>query len=99
MKKLPRNHTFRGKRYKITTATKRAMGVNRGDCDSPSGPGKTIRVGNDLMQPSKDKELMEVLLHEGLHACMWDVSEEGIHQTADSLANLLWRCGYRRIME
>ena len=99
MKNLPYSHVFRGKRYRITMATKRALKGHYGDCDSPTEHEKVIRINKGLMKPGEDQQLMETLIHEGMHACTWDAAEEMVHGTAESLAKLLWRCGYRRIME
>jgi len=99
LRNLPHNHIFRGKRYRITTATDRTLGGLGGDCDAPTQLGKVIRINKDLMKPDMNQELMEILLHEGLHACIWDASESTVQETAESLAKLLWKCGYRRIME
>lgn len=36
-----------------------------------------------------------VLIHETLHACQWDLSEEAVVEVAASMARLLWNLGYR----
>jgi hypothetical protein len=40
---------------------------------------------------------METILHEALHALYPDESEESVTRNGRDLANLLWRCGYRKI--
>ena len=96
MKKLPLNHVFRGKRYRITTATGKQLDGNDGDCDPPDEPEKVIRVNKELMKPENQRELLEVLVHEATHVCQWDLKEDAVENIAKSVADLVWRCGYRR---
>lgn len=44
---------------------------------------------------SGEREL-DVLIHEMLHACHWDLAEESITETASDLARVLFRLGYRK---
>lgn len=39
---------------------------------------------------------LEVLLHEALHAALWDLDEEVVTETAEDLSRLLWGEGYRK---
>ena len=59
-----------------------------GLCDAGS---KTITVRQSL---TGEREL-EVMIHELLHACHWDLSEETITETAEDLARVLHRLGYK----
>ena len=38
---------------------------------------------------------LDVLIHEGLHACLPDLDEDAVAETAEDLAGLLWRLGWR----
>lgn len=38
---------------------------------------------------------LDVLIHEMLHACMWDLDEEAVTEMASDIAHVLWRIGYR----
>jgi len=98
VKKLPSNHTFRGKRYRITTATIRQLDGNDGDCDPPTEPEKLIRVNRALLKPENERELLEVLIHEAIHVCQWDLKEDAVEATGKAVADLVWRSGYRRII-
>jgi len=42
-----------------------------------------------------ERELV-VILHEGIHAGVWDLSEETVTELAEDLGALVWQCGYRR---
>ena len=44
---------------------------------------------------SGEREL-DVLIHEMLHACYWDLAEESITETASDLARVLFRLGYKK---
>lgn len=63
-----------------------------GLCDAPSNPGKEILIDNRLV----GCELLEVLLHEMMHAADWQKSEEYIAWQARDIAAVLWKLGYRR---
>ena len=65
-----------------------------GKCDPPDQPNKGIRV---LATLKGEKEL-DTIIHEALHAAAWTVLDEGfVDQTAEDLARLLWRLGYRKV--
>lgn len=42
------------------------------------------------------EEELEIFIHEMLHACYWDMDEEAITDSAQSIAKALWRMGYRK---
>ena len=42
-----------------------------------------------------DRPRLEAELHEMLHACMPDLNEEAIDDTARDISKFLWRRGYR----
>ena len=42
---------------------------------------------------------LEMFLHEPLHACLWDLDEEAVEETARDMARFLWRMGYRKVAE
>jgi len=81
--------TIRGKRWKLRFCRLRN---NHGECDSPATNSKQIRISHRI----RDERLLDVLIHEGLHACHWDLDEEAVDRSAKDLARMLWRLGYRR---
>ena len=81
-------HTFRGKRYKIELNCPYMH--NDGEADAPFEKGKEIKFARRLY----DKELLETYIHESLHACFWDMSEESVDSAARDVAAFLWRLGY-----
>ena len=41
------------------------------------------------------KENLDTILHEALHGCT-ELDENAVRETAESLADLLWRLGWRK---
>lgn len=107
-----KRHTFFGNRYLVkfgslkqnTTeeelnSSAKKYGINSPDdilalTDDHDIKGKTILVSDAI---EDDKELMRVLLDEGLHACDNRLDNDVVDVYARDLASFLWRCGYRRI--
>jgi hypothetical protein len=82
--------TLRNKRYLLKQVP--YMGDAIGHCSDPSDVNKTIRLKSGL----KGEEELEVLIHEMLHACFWDIAEESIDEAGVDIARVLWRLGYRK---
>ena len=65
-----------------------------GECDSPDTIDKEIVIA---LQHNKDpKEELNTLLHEALHACAFDLSEDAVEEISSSISSFLWKLGYRR---
>lgn len=96
MEQLPNSVVIRGRRYKLRAVRASQMLCKAdnpmGECDPPDMRGKQIRVRKTL----RGERLLEVLLHEMLHAAYWDMDETAIDITARDIARALWRAGYRR---
>jgi hypothetical protein len=43
-----------------------------------------------------EKELLETIIHESLHACYYEIPDELVRLAAIDITELLWRVGYRR---
>ena len=82
-----RTHRFNGIKYHIRLAKD-----CDGSCDAPRNGAPMIAIFVDL----KDKNGLETVIHEALHAGNFDKSETKIDQTSSDLAGFLWRLGYRR---
>lgn len=115
MKNIPKikTHTFYKKKYKVkfgpikqhaTAAclkeTAERCGIAPEDIialtDDRGTKGQTILISDEI---DSDKELLRVLLDEGLHACDERIDNGIVDIYARDLANFLWRCGYRRSAE
>ena len=79
-------HKLRGKMWEVERVA-RLPGGERGMCDQPNTPNKRIQILKRL----KGEELLEVLLHEALHACMWDLDEEAVAELATDTSRMIWR--------
>lgn len=67
------------------------MGKWRGHCDSPETPNKKIKISSAL----KDEEFLEVLIHEILHAGMWQIDEEEVATISEDLARIIYKLEYK----
>ena len=84
-------HTFRGKRWRLVSVPSRRLDHDRGECENPTSSGKTIRINREL----SGEGMLDTLIHEALHACLWDLDDEAVEPTAKDMARMLWRLGYR----
>jgi hypothetical protein len=82
-----------GRRWRIRLVKSSEIPRDRlGDCDHPPGPAPTIRVRRNLSQ----RLMLEILLHECLHASRPELDETAIEITAKECAKALYAMGYRR---
>ena len=88
--KVPMTHVFRGRRYIVSSTKPRRI---RGWCDDPINQDKTVNIPVE----GHSKDNLITIIHEGLHACLWDTSEDAVEETSDSIADLLWRLGWRKV--
>lgn len=86
-----RYHTFRGRKYKIKKIRKGKDYL--GICDPPDEIGKVIEIPVE----GKNKTDLSTIIHEALHASFWDLDDQPVDEGADSIANFLWRLGWRKI--
>lgn len=84
----------RGKRYsiKFVEAMTDADGTElRGLCDPPDKPThRTIR----LIRGQTPEGLLDSVIHEMLHACLWDLDESAVLEIASDIAKALTKIGY-----
>ena len=86
-------HEIGGTNYLIRFAH---LKNHRGDCTRPTVKRPEIRIRVGL--PAE--QLLEVILHECLHASNFTLlSEEWVEQTAVDLSSLLTKMGYKRDAE
>lgn len=64
-----------------------------GQCDPPTNTKKQIKLAPRLKKDPK--RLLEVVIHECLHAADWSKAEEWVDPTAEDIARVLWKMGYR----
>lgn len=86
-------HKFRGKSYTIRFVHRKpTKGRFKGTCDCPTSPDREIVIWDKV----NEKDYLITLLHECIHSCLWDTDEEAVDETSKSIANLLWKLGYRK---
>jgi hypothetical protein len=78
-------HKIRGKMWNVRRVPN--LGNARGSCDPPTKPNKEIKILSSL----RGQEFLEVLLHEILHAALWDLDEQAVSETAEDAARAIWR--------
>lgn len=89
-RKRNKNIILRGRRYKFLR-TKVIPRDSWGICTDPSFTNREIRVHKKL----KGLKEFEVIVHEMLHACFWDIDEEVIREVGIDISRALWQLGYR----
>ena len=65
------------------------LGNAEGVCDKPE---RTIRIALG----KSEQDPLDSIIHEILHAAMWDLDEEAVFTTANAISEALWKLGYRR---
>ena len=80
-------HKFRGKRWRVQSQRALENGY-LGEC-SPDKKRICIPIQGDTLHE------LDVIVHEALHACFYDMDEECIDEAATDIAKFLWRLGWR----
>jgi len=80
-------HRIRGKYYDVLRVKRVSADGALGECDAPTKKNKQIRI----LQKLRGKELLRVLLHEAIHAGLWDLDEETVDELSTDLANLIYK--------
>ena len=84
-----RSQRFRGHKWCVRYGT--TSRIPTGHCEAPTHAGKEIAINRCYGEFG----LLELLIHEGLHACFWDLSEEAVDEASQDLATFVWRHGFR----
>ena len=78
---------IRGRYFTMTF--ERLPATHDGSCNYE---GRKIKIRKTL----RGERQLEVVIHELLHAAHWDLDESAVEETAEDLARVLYRLGYRR---
>ena len=85
---------IRGVEYTVKRATSKQLKAGcYGDCTHPAAISPTIQLIHGL----RGKRLLNYTIHEAQHACLWDLDEEAVNDSAEAIAEILWKDGWRRI--
>jgi hypothetical protein len=68
----------------------------RGQIDPPAYQRKQLKISTRI---KSEKELLEVMIHECLHGCFWDIDEMAIDKAAVDISNVLYKLGARITMD
>lgn len=82
-----KKHTFNGRKYDIY------IGKLKGCTTIGENPAHDLYVRTDGLS---ERMILNVIIHEALHACDWDASEIKVNQMANDISRFLWRLGYRK---
>ena len=80
-----------GKRWRLVFED---LGDDDGSCDSPDAKNKRVVINTRVTANSQ--AYMETVLHELLHAAVWSLDEEYVHDYAADAARILHRLGFRK---
>jgi hypothetical protein len=81
-------HNLNGNRYEIVYTDNipdDELGLLAGLCDAPTVKDKKIYIKQSLGIPM----LIDTLIHEGLHSCLWCLAEDTVEQVATDLSKML----------
>lgn len=78
---------IRGQRWRIRFVP--YLGEAEGVCNKPE---RTIRIALG----KSEKDTMDSIIHEVLHAALWDLDEDAVFTTANAISEALWKLGYGR---
>ena len=81
---------LRGKVWKLEFVPRLDNGAY-GECDEPDRPRKGIRIATNQSK----SDMLDTVVHELLHACLPDLSEDAVHDTAADISCVLTRLGAR----
>lgn len=91
--RLETRATINGRRWRVRMVKARELPKDRdGDCDHPPGPHPTIRIRRNL----RAQRLLEVTVHETLHAAIPSLAEETVTDAAAVVARVLFSLAWRR---
>jgi hypothetical protein len=79
---------IRGQRWRLRFVPN--LGDAEGLCDKDQ---RTIKIA--LGYP--EDRTLDSVVHELLHAALWDLDEECVHDTANAISAALWKLQYRRV--
>jgi hypothetical protein len=65
--------------------------VDKGCCSNPRAEHPTIMIDPYL----SEKDLLEVSIHEALHASFWQIDESCIKDAGENISKMLWDIGFR----
>lgn len=81
------NVRLRGRSFRVR---RRLLRDADGQCDH-------VARRIDIAERLRGQQELDTVIHEGLHACITDMSEEAVTETASGIAAWLWAEGWRKV--
>jgi hypothetical protein len=76
------------------------LGENPPNGKNGTSFGETDKKTEISLDPRQSEgELLDSAVHELLHVCFPNASEESVHAKATRIADTLWKMGYRRVIQ
>ena len=94
MKRTRTKVKLRGKTYHVVEVDRIVSADSVGGCYGATDPPHYRQREIYIEQKMSNKQRAETLIHEMLHACVWDLREEAVEETARSITNALYKLGY-----
>jgi len=85
----PFKHRFRNKQYLIKSCKSKDY---LGYCESPKIKNPKLCIDENL----KDKELLRIIIHESLHACLYDLDEDSVDEISRQIASIVKKFGFKQ---
>jgi hypothetical protein len=82
---------IKDKMWTVRLVKSKDMPRSYGECDDPSVSKPEIWINRNL----KQKDMLDTIIHEVLHATHPELSEESVGDTATIVANVLYKLGVR----
>lgn len=81
---------IRGQRWRLRFVNN--LGNCEGICEKPT---RTIRIARGY----PEERILDSIVHELIHAALWDLDEEAVLETANAISAALTKLGYRRVSD
>lgn len=89
------SHKFRDRTWKIVKSRFRKKTKILGECDDPCNTDRIMKIPVN----GDTAEDLATCIHEAGHACLWDLDEIAIIEMSESIADFLWKLGWRKTIK
>jgi hypothetical protein len=93
MKKLRKlfDHVFMGNKYRVFETPSKPKNI-LGVCEPPTAKNRKMEIPIGY-----GPNILNVQIHEGIHACAFILDEPTVDRMSSDIARLLWRIGWRNV--
>jgi hypothetical protein len=86
-----------GRTWRVSLSPPRSMGTDWGRCWDKDKPGRHPLI--EVRRSLGERNLLETVIHEVLHAARPELDEPAVDATALSIARALYQMGWRRKLD